>query len=225
MTFIEIVNAIADQFGDASAAMIIRIKRYVNWSQQDVCSRLLGTDILFGTTTIATIASTGIYTLDATADKLIDLYIDSNVIHHMTREELDSLDPSRESAGIPSYWTEAGRDAATGAMKIELYPIPSSVLTVTYNYRKAPTDMVADNSISIIPAKYHKVMYLGGVAQCYDYDQDPSSLTYWTQYDNMIDTMKTDLLSGSEDTKNGFRPYGARRSSQFAKLPPDHFSN
>ena len=39
MIFSDIYNAVADQVGDTSADNITRIKRYINWAQQDICSR------------------------------------------------------------------------------------------------------------------------------------------------------------------------------------------
>lgn len=228
MIFSELYNDIADQFGDTSAAMITRIKRYINWGQQDVCSRLDESDFLYGETSFSTVVSQNTYTLSATAEKLITLYsgVNRQVLTHVSREEIDSMDPSKSIAGNPIYWTEAGREADTGAMIIELYPIPSDIITVSYSFRKASVDMTDDADISIIPAKYHKILYLAGVAQCFDYDQDPSSLSYWTQYENMLETMKVDLLSGSEQKGVRMGRLGnVANSVGNLRLPPNHFNN
>ena len=226
MTFTEIYTAAADQFGDTSAAMIVRIKRYINWSQQDVCARLDTGDFLYKASTIATVAATKLYSLASDAEKVMDITISGAkwLLDHVTREDLDNLDPARTATGTPYYWTEAGRDAS-GYLQIELYPVPDAIVTLGYNYRKASTDLSNDSDKSIIPAKYHKVLYLGALAQCYDYDQDPSSITYWTQYDNMVETMRQDLMSGSEDNKTAFQPYGFRNTNPQARLNPSHFRN
>jgi hypothetical protein len=297
MIFSTIYNNVVDQFGDTSAAMIVRIKRYINWCQQDVCSRLNEADFLYDDSVIAcyTPYSTGtvyalsttvtgvgttftsamvgrkiriggetdsyvisafvsttevtlesayrgtydtlaeattfeiyqdVYTLSSSAEKIIALTSNENnaTLCHLSREEFNSLNPNSTTSGVPTHWTENGRNATTGAMIIQLYPYPSTSAGIDYEFRKASTDLSGDSDVSIIPPKYHNVLYLGSVAQCYDYDQDPSSLTYWTQYENLIEQMTTDLMAGSEDRKNRFKPYGASRRTR-GILPPDHFQN
>jgi hypothetical protein len=226
MQFLEIQTAVSDQFGDTSAAMVTRIKRYINWCQQDICSKLDTADFMYATTTFNTANATKVYSLASTVGKVIDILNPASRIPlgHVTREELDNLDPARSSSGTAYYWTEAGRDA-TGYMQVELYPVPTGVVALTYNYRKLSVDLSGDTGLSIIPVQYHRLLYLGAVAQCYDYDQDPSSLTYWTQYDNAIEDMKKDLMSGSEDTRQGFRPFGKVNRTPQARLDPNHFNN
>lgn len=229
MIFSDIYNDVADQFGDTSAAMITRIKRYVNWSQQDVCSRIPEADFLYGNTTFATVNATKTYALSPTSDvveKVIDLIHPTTkaTINHVTRYELDNIDATRAATGLPYAWTEAGR-SATGVIQVELYPVPNTAVSITYNYRKAPVDLVNPTDVSIIPSKYHNILYLGAVAQCYDYDQDPSSLTYWTQYNNKLEDMIKDLMSGSEDRRNALKAYGTSRKVSSLRLPPNHFTN
>ena len=227
MQFSEITDAVADQFGDDSSDMLTRIKRYVNWSQDEICSRIPEADFLYGDDDITTVDGTSQYTLSADADKLINISSETikTNLSHIDRVFLDSVDPARETEGTPTMWTEVGRDA-TGAMIIELYPTPDSAETISYHYRKTPTDLSGDTDISIIPPKYHNILYLGALAQCYDYDQDASSLTYWTQFENKIETMKQDYMAGSEDNKNRFKPFGSSAvGSSSLRLPPDHFNN
>lgn len=295
MTFTEICSAVTDQFGDTSAAMLVRVKRYVNWCQQDVASRenwefifddsyiqctapyetgtvyvsattLTGVDTVFTSGmvgrkiriggesdyyTISAFTSTteltldqtyrgtydtlaeattytiyqDIYSLGSTVEKVIAIISPDNTqrIGHISKAEMLSMNPNPTSTGTPYLWTEAGRDS-NGYMQIQLSNIPDSNYVLYYWFRKRLTDMTEDSTVSVIPVKYHRVLYLGAMAQCYDYDQDPQSASYRAEYENMIEDMKKDLISGSEDIYNVMGTVGTK-SNKFFNLPPEHFSN
>lgn len=296
MQFSEITSAIADQFGDTSAAMLTRIKRYVNWNQQDVASRddwdfifedsyiqttapyTTGTVYASGTTlngvgTTFTAAMVGrkvriggeqdyytisayvsgteltlsqtyrgtydtvgeaisytiyqdVYSLGSTVEKIINMVqTGSNQrIGHISRTQFTMINPNPTSTGTPYLWTEAGRDSV-GNIQIQLSNIPDSNYIIYYLFRKRLTDLSADTDVSLIPVKYHRVLYLGGMAQCYDYDQDPQGASYRAEYENMIEQMRIDLMSGSEDTYNPMGVYGSSVPDKSLRLPPAHFEN
>jgi hypothetical protein len=72
MTFASLYNNVADQYGDTSATMITRIKRYINWCQQDVVSRA-NWDFTYDTGTFDCVASTEVYALDSAVGKIISI--------------------------------------------------------------------------------------------------------------------------------------------------------
>ena len=292
--FSELITAVNDQFGDSSTAMNTRIKRYINWSQQDVCSRhtwdfllkrsffqctddyttgtvdatngsatitgtstvftsgMVGRKIRVGTDsefyTIATFTSTTSIDLDQTyvgstvtgktyaiyqdeyslatdVEKIIDLYNPTLAykLKNISRQEFDALIPNPQSYGNPEYWIEAGRDSSENR-KVQVYLIPDSTYVIYYWYRKELSDLSADTDTSSIPAKYHKLLYLGGIAQCYEYDNDPQANNYWAQYENMLEAMKGDYGVGSEDSVLTLRSIDSGIPNKL-RLPPGHFEN
>ena len=168
-----------------------------------------------------------IYSLDSDVENVISMTNPTlnAKLHYISKQRLDDLDPNIQTSGVPYIWTESGLDSSDYP-QIRVYPYPNSNYVIYYSYRKSLTDLSGTTDISLIPVKYHKLLYLGAVAQVYDYLQDPSSLTYWTQYENMLDDMKSDLISGSEDNITVINSNrGQRTNSSTLRLPPAHFSN
>jgi len=223
--FSDTYNAVADQFGDTTTPMITRIKRFINWTQQDIAARR-NWEFLLKTADITTVASTSTYSLASDADKVIDIINTTTraKLGFTSRQEFDARVPYTTSTGSPSVWIPAGRDT-NGYLKVQLYLTPDAEYTLPYWYRKRLTDLSADADVSLIPLKYHKLLYLGAVAQVYEYDTNPMANNYWVQYENMINDMIDDLESGSEDSVISLRSTDEGSGYRTASLPPDHFSN
>jgi hypothetical protein len=296
-TFTELYSAVTDQLGDTSTSTTTRVKRYINWTQQDIASRrnwpfllerssiqciapystgevsvtdgdatvtgsgttftaaMVGRKIRFNGQaeyyTIATFTSdTALeldqtysgtsdanatysiykdeYSLAATAEKIVNITLPSKNyrLANVGRTEFDTSLPSPKSEGAPDFWVDAGTDS-NNYLLIQLSPIPDDDYVVYYWYRKRLTDLSADADVSLIPTKYHKLLYLGGCAQTYEQDENPIANNYWTQYENMIEEMKSDLGSGAEDSVLVLRSIDELGPVSVSKLrlPPEHFRN
>jgi hypothetical protein len=296
MQFSDIYNSVADQIGDTSTTNITRIKRYINWSQQDVCSRenwdflmkqsyfqctapyttgtavatngsttITGTDTAWTSSmvgrklkfdadseyyTIASVESAtsltlnqayledtistaeeysiyqDIYSLDSDVEKIVSMSCPTSneKIVSISRQEMDYMDPSPFSSGIPNYYTEVGRDSS-GYKQVQLYNVPDDSYVIYYWYRKQIADLSGDSDESVIPSKYHQLLYFGGCFQYYDYDQDESGTVYRAQYENMLENMRKDYISGPEDKITTLGSYGNSSVGPTIQLPPQHFKN
>ena len=294
--FSDIYNNVADQFGNTSTAMITRIKRYINFTQQDIASRanfeflmkksffqctvpyttgtvyasgttLTGVDTTFTSAmvgrkiriggeseyyTISAFTSTTVLTLDQSyigtydtlaeattysiyqdiysltsdADKIITLTNPSQSykLKHVARQEYDAVEPNPLSTGTPEIWIPAGRDS-NNYIQVQLHLIPDDNYVIYFWYRKRLSDLSADTDISLIPIKYHKLLYLGAVAQAYEWDGDNQANNYWAQYENMIGDMINDLESGAEDAVPVLRSIDEGVGTSRLRLPPEHFSD
>ena len=295
MQFSVTIDKICDHIGDNSSAMRTRVGQFVNWSQQDISTRIegefnrtssyiqcsapyttgtvsitegsatvAGTDtvwtsamegskIRFSTDpefyTIASVDSTisitldqnylgdddadatyiiyqDIYSLASDAEKVIDISNPSNSekLQYISNQQLDVLDPNPQSTGIPELWTDAGIDS-NGYLQIQLYQPPDDNYVIYYRYRKRLTDQVADTNISEIPVKYHDLLYLGGLAQAYEYDNNPLATTIWTRYENRMNDMEKDIQTGSEDSVSTLKSSDDGGGVPTLRLPPSHFNN
>jgi len=224
MTFSEIYNAVVEQFGDTSDTMKTKAKRYVNWTQQDAASRF-DWPFLMGTANFTTADGTATYSANAAAEKIIDIRNTSKdmKLYKLSRQEFDAKIPDPTSEGSPELWIDAG--SSSNILQIQFYPIPDAIYTLPYWYRKRLTDMTLDADISEIPLKYHKLLYLGGLAQCYEYDENPMANNMWAQYENMLGEMQTELMGGSEDEIPVLRSVDELHINTVSdlRLPPDHF--
>lgn len=194
MLFSEIYGAVQDSVDDTSAAGLVRIKRYINWGQQDLASRKNG-EFLRDSSTLSLAAGTEEYALPATVDKLFALR-DTTNNKYITRIDYKTLienypDPS-ETTGLPQYWYNTGLDA-TGNVKIKFYPVPDSVATINYDYYKRLTDLSADGSTPIIPARYHQLLVDFALWHWFEKEQDPQANYYATKYENGIEKMLADV--------------------------------
>jgi hypothetical protein len=166
-----------------------------------------------------------IYSLASDVDKITDMACPSlsQKLYHISRQEFDARESNPQSVGVPRYHIPAGIDSS-GYQQIQLFPIPGDEYIIYYWYRKLLSDLAEDTDISKIPTKYHKLLYLGALAQTYEYDGNPMSNNIWTQYENMILNMIEDLSSGSEDSILVVRSTDeVTIGTPPVRLPPDHY--
>jgi hypothetical protein len=166
------------------------------------------------------------YSLTSDVEKIIcfaNPTLSDNLIYE-SRQSFNARVPNPTGEGTPDVWVPAGRDTSD-YVKIQLSPIPGEAYVIYYWYRRKLADLSGDTDVSDIPVKYHRLLYLGGLAMLYEWDGNDQSNNEWAKYENLIIDMKKDLETGSEDSIIVLGSVDEAGGPGEAKLPPAHFAN
>lgn len=91
-----------------------------------------------------------IYTLDTAFGQLYDVAYQTS-LKKKSQHFFDQLDPARTGqSDSPVYWAFAGVSSTTNALKIEVYPVPSSVVSLSL-YGKQAYATLTSSSVLLLP--------------------------------------------------------------------------
>ena len=126
-------------------------------------------------------------------EDLLDIYTPEIVtLYPEPIQRLNNRTPASYSSGN-LYYTLSGLDSSKYQKIRFSHYFGTTLYTFNYTYYKTLTDLSATTDASLIPSKYHKILYLGAVAQVFEFLKDDRSNNYWAQYENMIKDMERDL--------------------------------
>jgi len=211
MTYQEIYQAVEDLLGDSSADTELRIKKYINWAQQDVSSRK-DWNFLHTSATLATVNGTKNYSLSANCFKLIDMVnaTDSTYLEEMDQRTFNQIKPvvSTGDTGAPTTYVPLWNDQS-GATVVQLYPTPADAYTLNYNYLKSIPDLASNSDVPIIPNRYHAVLIDYALGREYEHRRSSMANYHLTKYEDGIIKMYNDYeLTDKIDRMKG--PRGVR---------------
>lgn len=100
------------------------------------------------------------------SDEIIDIYDDTHntMLAHRNRHDVNNRFRNREgSSGQPELWVKVGRTAGD-RVQIELFPIPSGVVTLRVWARAIPGDMDA-NDYPLVPQEFVDALVQGTIVK------------------------------------------------------------
>lgn len=128
---------IARQYGDESTQVKTRIGRLVNRAATLVIGHDRNWSWLKITSSFTTSASTETYSLDKPVRQLLHFYAQGDnrrVIKRIPSTQFRQYVPNPSLySGLPTMWDEQGVDS-TGSKIISLFPVPTAVETIYYQY-------------------------------------------------------------------------------------------
>lgn len=148
-----------------------RLNSFINDGYQLICTRVQYY-VDEATQDFTTTTGTSTYPFPTDFGRLRDLR-DTNRNVVMMPISLRDMDNSGvPPQGSPSWY-------ALDASNFHLWPIPDGAYPMECRYWKQPANLVNDTDVPIIPAKWHRLLWLFGCWQCYESEDDPSMGQYW----------------------------------------------
>lgn len=169
----EIATRVRKQFGDESGTLITDadIIRWVNDAQLEIATKV---DVLQGSATAATIASTSDYTFPTTYLRIHSIKWNGRRLREINLQQAEELVPSKDNAatypvGEPQYYWVWGN-------VFTLYPAPSASVAqgLRVFYIKQPTVVTAVGDTPELPVKYHARIVEYCMAQAAELDENDS---------------------------------------------------
>ncbi len=120
-------------------------------------------------------------------------------------------DLDANTSGIPSIYCEV-RDS-NGALQALFYPYPREVIQISYRYYKTLSELSSTNDTSGLHAKYHRLLYLKGLAAANRWLDDPYAEDAERLYESRLNTL---VWEDARDYDGGIRvkPVGLRRKGR-----------
>lgn len=134
------------------------------------------------------------YSTDTNVDRIIQVYQDvlPYQLIETTTEYFQSFNPGFLSSGTPRIYCMAGVDT-NGLSQFRLWPTPDAVINLYISFFATATDLSADSSVSVIPAKWHTTVLLEGAkAQGFSFLDDSRYANSVTLFKAGIEEMKTE---------------------------------
>lgn len=219
MTFSELIQTCADDFGKETGEWIGRYRRFLNRGLQDVANYADWPFLLDLENTFNTVAGTEEYTLAETDNrKLINIRITttgyrkrlSNTSYDAFRGVHPAIDTTADR-GTPSTYYTTGR-TSTNQLKIKLFPVPDQVYAIAYDYYRFPTTATGSNTNSSpeIPEPYQQILLDYVLAKCYKHERDfASASVYEKSYKDGLMSMASDIVL-QESSEQHFIEYAGQ---------------
>lgn len=147
-TLSELATQVANNYGATDDVTIAKAKQWINRALMRMRRRgqWQFLEVLGGS--FSTVASQEVYVMDTSILKINALWTkDTNrkLVLLDNREFRESIVDGEDSTGDPSTYRLAGRDTATGGLKIALWPVPSSATTIYVDSQKTIPLLTADS--------------------------------------------------------------------------------
>jgi hypothetical protein len=164
------------------------------------------------------------YSLDATADRVIDMYeaIQDRQLVFVDPRELDRQLPDPTATGTPNVYTLLGFDSAS-SWRANFYPIPDSKLNIHYRYYKKTTDMANDTDKPQLPEKWHSaIIFVALSLYGHAYVDDDRLRSAESRSRQLVGEMVRQI-SPLPDKHRVIQPWDHRgsRGTSGAQFPPD----
>ncbi len=209
MDFSTITSGITSRVNDTGTATTNIAKASVNDAQRDICSRhpfswLLTTGTLTTTPSQAhsVISTAGItdYWKVWTAREAVT----PRMLKRISMDKWEAFQIISSAEQIPTHYSDEYDD------RIYWYPTPDAAYSIYLRYFKQVVDMEADATVSIIPARWHEILVLGGWYRTLQYQKEyGEAQAIKNEYEEKIqqiiddDEDKIDLIDYQEDHKIG----------------------
>lgn len=149
-TLAEIAAVVAENYGADDDITLARAKKWVNRALMRINEMGDWSWLMAFDATFSTVASTESYVLGAGVKKIYSVSLNIGSARRKLRliddrKFRDLFAYNTTTTGTPSWYRLFGRDASTGRRKVALFPIPSSVVSVYYDYRKEITLLTNDS--------------------------------------------------------------------------------
>ncbi len=184
-----IIGKVQNKLDDSGFSSTI-LTDFANDTQRELFNSKFFKFMEESTTFSVSAGSESIGTLPTNMQLVRDLRISSptalaGVIQPMSVEEFDTFLDSNAMAtqGIPTQWYAYDNT-------INLYPIPSSDITVAMRYWKTPTEMTTTTDVPEIPSEFQEILVLGMYKRALEYNDSFDQSAFVTvQMEKLIDDM------------------------------------
>lgn len=155
---------IMEEMGEATsdASLLTQYERWVQDALDELSSAGdFAWPFLRQKSTFATSASTANYSLDANVAEVTAMRIPATEqsIEYFPVERLIREGIDLEQEGTPRFWFYASFDSSADKQTIQLWPIPSGVLTVEYHYQVQLSGLASGDKIPLPREVLHVLKY------------------------------------------------------------------
>jgi hypothetical protein len=174
-TYLELQNEVLAH-GFASTAYRTRVKAWLNEAQARIARRMQLREV-FTSTTVTTEVGTVSYALPAAfirANGLVDPDYPLELRYVPDPDDLLVRNEGGAVTGRPDSYS-------LNQNGLLLSPTPDAAYSLTFSYYSRPTDMVADDDVSVLPADYHDVMVSYALSRAYRSEDDPQMSQFFYQ--------------------------------------------
>jgi len=170
---------------------IARVNQYINDGLQLVANR-----VQFyqeeTTSDFSTVSGTTSYPLPADFARVRSLRDTGNTTE-MMNVDLRMIDRSTVTSGRPLYYALDGTN-------VHLYPTPDGVYSMELRYWKVPATLALDADVPSLPVRWHRLLSLWAIQECYAAEDDPQTAQYWKQrFDEGLSEFAADVKFPNTD--------------------------
>ena len=199
-TWTNVIEDIQSRFGDSSVETLTDIRR---WLPQVLVNIWSTRRWKFAQKegTITTVADTESYTLD-TDVPFTGLYsvvndTSTQIVRLVSDRTFDEIYPATATTGSPYLYRLWG--AASQLPKLQLYPIPDGVYSLTYRYNRTTTVVDLETSSTQttndaltpdLPQNYRELLVLGVLARLEKKDENPNANVTQAAFDQLLNAMR-----------------------------------
>lgn len=188
-TFAQLYNDALQQVDETSGSGSTTAKQIIKAGINESYAEAAGLrnwPTLEDNTTISTVSGTAEYTPTASSvsggvpriRRLVSVLDETNnkyiqqIDQRIFEKSYPFVDPSStNNQGNPRLWYETGYDSSRN-VKVKVYPVPKSVLTLRVRYFFEPLELVGDNSIPLIPDQFHYGLGYWAIAKYYEFQRE-----------------------------------------------------
>lgn len=231
-TFLELqtdaLRQVDETIGSGSTTARAIIKSGINESYSEIAS-LRNWKTLENSAEVTTVSGTQEYTPVASAfgstpriakiQSVLD-ETNSRFLQEVKREVFEQTYPyvASTDTGDPLVWYVSGYTNTTQRdMKIKLYKVPDSELTLRVVYYEEPLEMQSDDTIPRIPDEWHYGLNYIGIAKYYEFQKDPAA-GYYRDLHEQFKRKILDAEFNETDEMPEFRPQGRDRGIITGKI-------
>jgi hypothetical protein len=179
-TLNDVVIWVKRQFGDESGVQVTDsdIIRWTNQAQMEVVNK---TPIIQATAITQSVIGTQTYAIPPDMIQLESIMFDGNILQPNNFEGIRSeLGDDNNVSGTPMYWY-------LWANQIYLWPIPSTVKSISVNYSKTPTNVSGLADKLGLPDRYFDRVCEYVLSKAYEMDEDwPATQSTRKQFEDKL---------------------------------------
>lgn len=204
MTFQQLIETCADEYGKDSGEWIARYKRFLNRGQLEIANAKDWSWLFDVANTFSTTNSEKDYTTTETdIKKLLNVRVTTDGYRQrltpysydqfITRHPaIDETAPDQQ--GPVFEYTTIGR-TTTNQLKIVLWPVPDTAYTIEYDYLKSPASMTDDADAPVFPTAYHHLLIDYVLWKSYQHDRDlQTALIYQQNFEKGLRQMMGEYM-------------------------------
>lgn len=157
MTLKNILDDVAERLDNKAPEARVRFRRFANEWYRRILTDANISSVRDLETTFATVAGTPEYTLASTVSRIRGLQDETNrvALREVSMEWIRQVDPGDTIQGNPLYY------AHRSDRKIRLWPIPSSIITITIDADASVTELDDDADLPLVPEDFHYLVSTG----------------------------------------------------------------
>lgn len=189
--------------GSGSTTALQIIQRGINESYAEVAA-IRDWDQLKNTATTSSIVGTNLYTPVTSGSTIPRIRRIINVVDQTTPRNLNETDRQRfeyqypfvdttnsKNQGAPLLWMVYDYTNSSRDLRVMVYPVPSTVLTLGFTFYEEPLELSAPTDIPRLPDQFHYGLSYLGLAKYFEYQKDPLA----SYYRQMHEQFKVKILN------------------------------